>query len=260
MRAGKQRYKCKDCGACFTDGALYSKAKKLPPLEMTCPKCGGERVYRDGKLADGSQRYRCLSCDSRFSSKTKLPTIKWECPYCGGKLRYSGYSRKGNHDYKCSKCGKSCVADNEGKPIKREPFFSQINTTIECPACKSLNIRKAGKSKTNQNRYICKDCGRGFVMNDNIKNIVNDILAGHNMKKVSLKYNYPLKSISELMKAHYKTEKITLEQRKMIIKYGYYLRVPVDYMAEYVKCSEHKCQEVLRKFNKKIMSTNHDAT
>ena len=90
-------------------------------------------------------------------------------------------------------------------------------------------------------------------------NIVNDILAGHNMKKVSLKYNYPLKSISELMKAHYKAEKITLEQRKMIIKYGYYLRVPVDYMAEYVKCSEHKCQEVLRKFNKKIMSTSHDA-
>ena len=42
------------------------------------------------------------------------------------------------------------------------------------------------------------------------------------------------------------------KQRKLIIKYGYYLRVPVNYLATYVPCSEYTCRKVLKKYREKL--------
>ena len=66
------------------------------------------------------------------------------------------------------------------------------------------------------------------------------------------------------MAPYYKKEKITQEQEDLILKYGFHLNVPVDYLAEYIKCSEHKCEEVLKKAKKDFKgvfkSTNPGAT
>ena len=173
-RAGKQRYRCNDCKANFTEGIPYKKQVSLPPLKgITCPKCNSTSVVRDGKLLDGTQRFRCRACKLDFSSKTV-------------------------------------------KPIKRmKPEEKEI--------------------------------------------IIQAVLAGKNVNKITEEYECTHEYIKDLLRPHYASETITPEQKKDIIKYGYYLRVPVDYMAEYIKCSEHKCEEVLKKFKKSLMSTNRDA-
>jgi transposase-like protein len=37
-----------------------------------------------------------------------------------------------------------------------------LNSISECPFCKGENISKNGKTKIKRQRYICKDCGKGF--------------------------------------------------------------------------------------------------
>lgn len=91
------------------------------------------------------------------------------------------------------------------------------------------------------------------------ENIIRAVLRGKNVQKLSEEYKCTQRTINDLLRPYYKLETITSQQKKTIIKFGFYLQVPVDYMAEYVKCSERKCTEVLNKFKKKFMSTNHDA-
>ena len=90
-------------------------------------------------------------------------------------------------------------------------------------------------------------------------NIIKAILIGKNVKKVVSKYDCTTTFIEKLMAPYYAAETITPSQKQDIIRYGYYLRVPIDYMAEYIKCSEHKCEEVLKKFEKSVMSTTRNA-
>ena len=55
MRAGKQRYKCTECGSSFTEGVKYHPLKHYEPLtDVVCPGCGGTHIIRDGKLQDGT--------------------------------------------------------------------------------------------------------------------------------------------------------------------------------------------------------------
>jgi len=266
-RSGKQRYRCSDCGANFTRGIEYQPAKQYPPLEeIRCPQCKGDHIIRDGKLEDGSQRYQCQSCGLNFSPKTiytRREKIQWDCPYCGGTLIYSGYGKTGNRAYLCKDCGKSCTGNAEGKPVKKELPFNLTNKSVHCPHCGSLDLKKAGHTSQGLQRYECNNCKRAFnecsKKRKPLDKVISLILQGYNVGKVAKDSGYSPERLRKVMSPYYKAEKITNEQRTNIIRYGYYLRVPVDYMAEYVKCSEHKCKEVLRKFKKNIMSTNHDA-
>lgn len=263
LRDRKQRYRCSSCGASFTKGIPYKPAQKLPKVEKECPKCGSNHIIRDGKLEDGSQRYECISCGTNFSSKTILPGIKWSCPYCNGKLIYSGYSRKGCHEYMCKKCGRSCTADAKGKPIKREYPFPLINTEIKCPRCSSTRIKKAGFSTSRTQRLICMDCNKPFSVTTKVRppkeELIKLILEGHNLNKLSESSGYSVRYLRRIAQHSYAQEVISDEQAQIIIKYGYHLKVPVDFMAEYIKCSEHKCREVLANYKKELMSTSSDA-
>ena len=265
FRAGKQRYKCKDCGAAFTEGTEYVPAKTYSPLEgIECPNCKSNHIRRDGKLQDGTPRYQCKECKLRFSPKTVYGSkVQWKCPYCGGTLTREGRSKKGMNCYKCAECGKSCTADETGKPIKNDNF-SLTNKEVHCPYCGTLNVKKAGYSSRGKQRFYCKDCERAFVQGAQKKEDLNEVIAsllkGANVKKISQSSGYSTEYLRKIMVPNYKVEQITKEQEKVIIKYGYYLKVPVDYMAEYVKCSEHKCKEVLRKYKNRLKSTTLDAT
>ena len=260
-RAGKQRYICSNCGAGFTDSVKYRPSVKHPELsKVECPTCHSTEIFRDGHLQDGSQRYKCKICGTGFSTKSNLKgKVKWGCPYCGGKLTHSGLSKLGMNEYRCVECGKSCTADEEGKPIKRELPFALINKTVKCVYCGSLNLRKAGRLK-NGERYICNECKHAFTEKTKVRKNINDlikaVLKGYNIKKVAVDGGYTVDYLRKVMLPYYKKEEVTVKQINSIIKYGYYLKVPIEYMAEYIKCSEHKCKEVISKYEKKIKSTN----
>lgn len=267
-RAGKQRYRCKECGASFTENVEYTPQIKYVPIKDTkCPQCKSSFISRDGKLISGKQRYKCTSCGLRFSQDTLLfhkDKIQYKCPYCEGVLIYAGYSRRGLQKYLCKNCGKSCTSDESGKPIKRLLPFHSINSEKVCPSCGTLNIKKTGHSKTGIQKYKCKECGKSFSDHTkerpSISEAIELLLKGISLSEASEKTSYSKEYLRKLMVPYYQTEEISKEQEALILRYGYYLRVPVDYMAKYVKCSEHKCREVLQKYREKIKSTIHDAT
>ena len=49
----------------------------------------------------------------------------------------------------------------------------EIITGIECPNCRSENLKKAGNSNSGKKQYKCKDCGRLFVLNPETKSAKN---------------------------------------------------------------------------------------
>ena len=259
-RAGKQRYKCTSCKATLTEGVPYRALPTYKKLNIKCIKCGSSHVIRDGVFPDGTQRYECRDCGLNFTNKTNtllFKEISWKCPYCGGRLKQYAYNKKGRNKYECKRCGKTCTGDEKGEPIKRTPF---VRHDSHCPSCGSHNLKRSGISK-NRQRYTCKDCGRAFVENPEVivhdKNIeeevINLILLGHNPSKIVKIYHYSEDRLRRVMAPWYATERITKEQAADIIKYGIHLNVPVDYMAEYIKCSEKKCKEVIKNYKKKYL-------
>ena len=296
-RAGKQRFRCPSCGACFTEGTKYIKQIRQAPVEgLTCPACGSHHIRRDG-IQGSYQRYECFDCRKNFTEytlKNLWTKVRHKCPYCGGELNYSGYGKRGQRKYVCRECHRSCSADASGNPTKRLVFRDK-NTSVKCPECSSLNITKRG-FQDGKRRYICGDCGRNFLdigekkrythrgkqealnlikngadaievaprfgysashllritREDRLKNAVRDVMAGQNVNKVISRYKINKSYLENTLKTEYAKESISQEQKNLIIKFGVYLDVPVDYMAEYIPCSEHKCIEVMQKYKKEM--------
>jgi transposase-like protein len=182
------------------------------------------------------------------------------CPNCRSTKVQKKGKRAGKQRYRCTKCGANFT---KGKEYKASPRYPKIVEVI-CPKCKSAHVRRDRILESGVQRYECSDCGHTFrklpVANDYREKAVSSVLKGRKLSDVATEYNYSCDYLRRMMAPYYKNEKITPEQKKNIIRYGYYLNVPVDYMAEYIKCSEHKCIEVIKNFKKSIMSTTHDAT
>lgn len=260
IRAGKQRYRCKKCNANFCEGTKYLSAPVLEKLNISCLYCGSNQVIRDGKLPNGKQRYKCCSCEKGFSDSTviKTPDPDRFCPYCGFKLWHSGYSKLGYKAYYCSSCHKSCTGNAEGIPQKRETF-KNINKDLKCPSCGSNKIRLAGTREGKQ-RFSCKTCGRIFTEGTHIKRhskkeieqMVQAIFEGKSVAQVAQDFDTSKKNVNNIMKRNYYKEEVSTEKKKLIINYGYFLKVPLDYVAPYIRCSYKACQEVIKNFEDKI--------
>lgn len=264
-RAGKQRYKCNKCGANFTQGVEYVKQIKREPVQLRCPQCDSNHIRRDGISARGLQRYECYDCHTNFDeiSIKKKKRITWKCPYCGGDLSYSGFGRKKQREYKCKVCDRSCSADASGKPIATYKF-REVNKEIQCPDCGTYDISKSGSSK-GRKRYKCNECGRVFSYGDNVKRVhktnsqqeaMEKILKGKSRKKVAEEYGYTVDYLNKLVKTDEYKESLTQEQINTIIRFGVFCNVPVDYLAEYIPCSEIKCLEVIREYKAKHCSVD----
>ena len=259
-RAGKQRYRCSICKCNFTEGVEYKPQNHYNPIEgITCPKCGGDHIMRDGKLESGAIRYMCFDCRKRFSEKTnrELKPIEYNCPYCNGKLTYSGYGKLGQREYLCVDCGKSCSADKQGKPIKRITFEEQ-NTTIVCPSCGSLKIKAAGY-RDGIKRYICKECKKAFSENTKpgpkyyqhspeiIKNAVDEILNGGIVNIVAVKYGYNIRTLQNIVRPYYKKENLSPQTKNSIISLGICGVTPEE-LAPHMKCSVFQCKKLLKPY------------
>ena len=260
-RAGRQRFRCKTCSCSFTEGIPYKEAPAYKKLAMKCSRCGSIHIVRDGKLEDGAQRYLCKDCNLRFSeNSTESLSTTWECPYCGHILNYSGYGKFGQREYRCPHCKKSCSGDQlTGEPIKRLSF-SETNESVYCPVCNSRNIKKAGIAKGNRQKYICKDCKKQFMTDYVVQpkkaglrdKIISLVMNGSNVRKTGKKYGFSERYMREFLEPYFANETITIEQRQLIIKFGYHCSVPVDYLAEYVHCSEKMCKKVLKEHKAKL--------
>lgn len=262
-RLGRQRYRCKDCSSSFTEGIKYKEAPIYEALDKVCSRCGSNNVVRDGKLQDGAQRYICKDCNLRFSdNSSESLTTSWECPYCGHTLVYSGYGKLGQREYRCNNCKRSCSGDQvTGQPIKRV-YFSETNTDVTCPVCNSLNVRKAGISKDGRQKFVCKDCHKGFMHDYKLKpkptglkqEVIKRILNGENLRKVSVSTGYSERYIREFMEPYYAYETITKEQKNLITKFGCHCNVPINYLAQYIKCSERMCKKIIKQYNSEWLS------
>ena len=186
------------------------------------------------------------------------------CPNCNSEDVKKNGVRKGRQMYKCCSCK---AYFTEGIPYKKKNKYPTIVETF-CPDCGSYKVHR-DKKENGVQYFKCETCGYYFntttpltEIEDMVakeKSIIEAVMIGKNVGKIAEEYNSTPQYINNLLKPYYATETITPEQKKDIIKFGFYLNVPVDYMAEYVKCSEHKCEEVLTKFRKKLMSTTRDA-
>ena len=162
-RIGKQRYKCKECDANFTEGVPYKSTPIIEGTNPVCIRCGSAHVVRDGKLLDGSQKYYCVDCNLHFSNKTEL------------------------------------IKSNKEEVLKL-------------------------------------------------------IFSGLSISQVVEKTNLSPDRVRKIAKPFYERELnlLTKEKKKLIIQYGYYLQVPIDYIAEYVPCSRRACELVLANYKKKV--------
>ena len=54
-------------------------------LEIKCPTCNSEAVYKYGKTWAGKQRFLCLICGRQFTIGIKRTEVKGKplCPRCG---------------------------------------------------------------------------------------------------------------------------------------------------------------------------------
>lgn len=261
INAGKQRYRCTNCEANFCLEVKYKSAPKyLKDPDKVCLYCGSMHIIRDGKLPSGKQRYKCVDCGKDFSDGTtiKEPEPNKFCPYCGSSLRNYGYSKLGFKRYYCKSCNRSCTENAEGVP-QRQETFRDINTSVTCPSCSSKNIRLAG-SRDGRRKYSCKDCGRIFIegaqvsrhSKTEIENILNDIFMGYDIKEVAKKFNTSVRNLQGIIKNHYKEEKISKRKKELITLYGYHFKVPINYLAEYLKCSIRACEEILQDYERKV--------
>ena len=259
IRAGKQRYRCTECKANFCYGVKYKSAPIYKEPSRSCLYCGSNNTSRDGKLPNGSQRYKCYSCGKGFSDSTviKEPEPDKFCPYCGSKLNKIGYSKLGYKEYHCKNCNKNCTANAEGTPQKRETF-KNINKDIKCPSCESKDLRLAGQ-RNGRRKFSCKTCGRTFIESSSIKRhskkeilqIVISVFQGNSIDQVAQHFKTTKKNINCIMKRYYDKEIITPEKKKLILNYGGILKVPIDYLAPYIHCSYKACEDIIKEYKEK---------
>jgi len=85
------------------------------------------------------------------------------------------------------------------------------------------------------------------------KQLQKDILRGKNIDKLAIEYNLPSKRIRQIARPLYEKEVLTETQKKMIFKYGVLLNIPVDYVAEYIPCSEYTCNKYIQEEKKRLL-------
>lgn len=126
MLNDKQKFKCKDCNASFTEGVKYvPKIIYTEKCTAICPHCGSTNNIRDGKLESGHQRYKCKKCGARHSAENSFkPYVNTEyiCPNCGSKnLKKKGLNKTKKYEvYQCKDCLKQFMPLNKPRVLTNQ--------------------------------------------------------------------------------------------------------------------------------------------
>lgn len=131
--------------------------------------------------------------------------------------------------------------------IKMEEFkylFEDLKIQINLEIQEGISIEQAKANKLKLK-----------LQKERLKNIEYDILHGKSLEKISKFYDMSMKVLNKKAEKLYLTETIDKKQEQLIVKYGVMLNVPVDYLAEYVPCSENMCNKIISKYRKKYENT-----
>lgn len=243
-----RRYHCKDCGRYFSPKTVIKEKSGI-----NCVRCGSDNTYHYGSTDKGKPIYKCKDCGKRFVENPDNAYKKHEieCPKCGKvgarKDGNSGLVNGGYKQYyKCLACGHRYTLNptnltsldkekiielyKQGVPVRH--IAEQFNISEREISRKVQNIPNPIKVKKQELK----------------QEMINEVLNGKPIKETAIKYGYAPRSLSKFMIAEYNKEEITLEQKKLILRYGITFKVPINYMAEYVHCSEYMCRKVLNEY------------
>lgn len=176
------------------------------------------------------------------------------CPKCGSDKILKKGTRVGKQRYKCNSCGANFT---EGVPYKSAPPILRSHN-LKCIRCGSSHVVRDGKLLDGTQRYKCVDCNLNFskktkLTEGNREEVLKLIfLKGASIEQVVEQTNLSPSKINIITEPFYARENISLEKKKLIIQYGYYLRVPIEYLAEYIPCSRKACERVLSEYREKV--------
>lgn len=255
LKDGSKRYVCRDCGKGFSEKTVVKEQ-----VTLQCPKCGNEHINRSGHdTKTGKQRYKCIECGYKFveePTQFRFKIHEKQCPRCEHIGAKKGGKSNGKQYYICLECGHKYL---EGGKYKQGMSLKQIKEL--------KHLYRSGYSYANISKIIHiseKTIGKYAKLHidstdkrfhtQNINNEIKKlILQGNNVGKVAFAFNYKKNDIDKFMKKHYQQETISSEQYNNIVKFGVGCSVPINYLAPYIKCSEHKCEQILSQYKiKKI--------
>lgn len=223
-----QKYQCMDCNRYFSDNS----AERGPVEGQTCPRCGSVNIGRSGHQT-GIQRYYCKDCKKKFQEKLlgQHKAYREEtCPYCGShKMVLKGKSVNGEQRYLCRDCNRYTTG------LKRN---DRIAVDIVCPKCGEKNCVGHGVQKGEQS-VLCQSCGHCFkigvgLSEDIKKQIWESFSTDITVEQCMHQYNITKKVILNLLDTN-----LTADKKKVIILYGYQLRMDLQQVSGYVKINKN---------------------
>ena len=183
------------------------------------------------------------------------------CPYCGGPLIKKGVKR-GKQCYKCKSCGKF----NTNGVILSKPKFKDVNTTVFCPYCNSLNLSTRGKSNKGLIVYSCLDCNHRFTEETKERLATNDLgeicprCSSTNIRRKGYnRIGHPRFYCTDCKRSYTKDAKLiksevrvrpelSIEDKRRILMYKLNLNLPYPEIAKHFNCSTYMARQIVRKF------------
>lgn len=92
----------------------------------------------------------------KFDTSEIQPRIS--CYHCGSRHYVKKGIQHGRKRYECKECNKTFY---EGSTPR---YKGEYPSELACTVCGSTNYKRAGLTTCGTQRYVCKDCGRRFVL------------------------------------------------------------------------------------------------
>ena len=243
-----RRYRCKSCGRWFSNKTVVHEKSGI-----NCVKCGSDNTYHYGTTEKGKPIYKCKDCGKRFVENPENMYKKHEivCPKCGKigakKDGNSGLANGGYKQYyKCLACGHRYTLNptnltslDKERIIEMYKQGVPVSHLAEQFNISEREIRRKTQDIPNPIQEKKKELKQEMI---------NEVLHGKPVKETAIKYGDAPRSLSKFMIDEYSKETITKEQKETIIKFGIFCSVPINYLAEYVPCSEYMCKKVIEEY------------
>ena len=186
------------------------------------------------------------------------------CPYCGGLLVKKGF-KHGKQCYVCKDCGKWCTGTSPKPTIK----FKDINTSVHCPYCDSMNLTTSGFSKKGLRVYRCPSCSRRFTEETKLR--LNKKYVEGEMCPRCGSTNLVAKGVSRTGNQRYKCKNcgrsytkdvklinsevirrppISHENKRKILMFKLNLGLSYPALAEHFHCSTYAIQQLVKEYYK----------
>lgn len=239
---GKQYYICLHCNHKYLEGGLYRHLKSTDKRHiMTMMTQGVSQV----EIAE-EMHISVKTLNNYLNKCEELKPIREQ----NAKLQRERSAReeKLKHLYKI-----------KNKKLEQfKPYTERIPYGFFCEFMECSNEYLKGRmDKARFNRMVTaltvKELEKVSLTKDellhkqNKKKACMAIMRGMSTDYIT-KYDVKLSEIKTSLETLYRKETISPEQEETIVKFGVGCRVPVEYLAPYVPCSQRKCKAILKNY------------